>query len=530
MDKKKLVNLVPVAGGALLVKNQLDSGNLTGRELVFHNTNKKNEDGIKRKGILKTRSYDKDNITHKGLKGSVRVKDMGGLTYVGRNRMPALGVGYQAALHDSKDPSSKNHNNLIGALHDRTTLKAKVPSWRMHTTANPELMGTKDGKEYTKIVLDRQRKRTGKEPSVSDKIVARVSADIMHRNLGPKNTHTFKESIKPTYIKGSPKYKRADKDEVLDYIKNNPGRFAKGVGATALGTGAIALGLTKMAKEDYVTELEKQASVNIPMSLLGAGLIATSGDKILGKKRLYQGTSKENWEKIKSEGLKANMGGTGASKAVGNSAYQKNSEGKVHLTAMRPVANTYASVNTPEIKQLKHDIAEMKAKRFNIKVKQGEPGKSEVEYKLRRGYHKPNIEKIRNMENELRELNIKQRNNPINVFIDPRINTDGKTLRVNMDYNDWKHNMEQDREGVMFKKQINKLKGKNNPLIKNMAARGAIDVPIESISGSDATMKDRVKHTINELPDYIKGNPLRFTSGLASAGGGAYLLKKGLIR
>lgn len=522
-----ILNTALILGGGSIIKNQIDKGNLTGRELVYHNTDKDNLDSIKDKGILKTKSYDKNNITHKGLKGSVKTKDMGGLTYVGRNPIPALGVGLSSAVFHSKDSQNKYYNHLFKAINNRTTIEAKIPSWKMETTTNPELMGTNNGNEYSDIILDRYKKRTGKDPSALKRIESRISAEIMHKNLGPKNTHTLKESIKPFYIKDSPKYKRADKEEILDYIRNNPKRFIRGVGASSVGAGLIGLGLKKISSIKYKDLIEKQASINIPLSILGASVVMNSKDKLLGKKTLYQGTSKENWGSIKKDGLKADFGGTGASKSVGNSAYQKNSKGKIHLTAMRPIANTYASVNTPEISKLKDDIANFKNKRMNIKVHQGEPGKSKIEYKLKRGYHKPNVDKIKSMEEKLRGMNIKQRNDLINVLINPSIKTDGKTIKINMDYDDWKNKMTQDREGVMFKKQINKLRGDNNPLIKNMAAKGNFDVPIENISGSDASVKDKFKHTLDSMPNYIKNNPDRFARGLIEAGLGALILKKG---
>lgn len=525
---KNILNTILILSGGGIIKGQIDKGNLTGRELVYHNTDKSNLDSIKNKGILKIKSYDKDNITHKGLKGSVKTKDMGGLTYVGRNPIPALGVGLSSAVFHSRDSNSKYHNHLLKAINNRVTIEAKIPSWKMKTTVNPELMGTNNGKEYSDIVLDRYKKRTGKDPNVLKRIESRISAEVMHKNLGPKNTHTLKDSIKPSYIKNSSKYKRADKEEILDYIKNNPKRFIEGMGTSGLGIGLIGLGLRKISSIKYKNFIEKQASINIPLSILGASIVINSKDKLLGKKTLYQGTSKENWDNIKKDGIKADFGGTGASKSVGNSAYQKNSEGKIHLTAVRPIANTYASVNTPEINKLKDDIVDFKNKRMNIKVHQGEPGKSEIEYKLKRGYHKPNVDKIKSMEKKLRGMNIKQRNDLVNVLVNPSIKTDGKTIKVNMDYDDWKNKMTQDREGVMLKKQVNKLRGNNNPLIKNMAAKGDFDIPIENISGSDASVKDKFKHTLDSMPNYIKNNPERFAHGLIEGGLGALILRKGL--
>ena len=116
-----------------------------------------------------------------------------------------------------------------------------------------------------------------------------------------------------------------------------------------------------------------------------------------------------------------------------------------------------------------------------------------------------------------------------NVMLNPSIDTDGKTVKVNLDYNKWKNHMEQDREGVMFKKQVNsKLRGDNNPLVKHMAARGNINVLPEEIAGSNATLSEKARHTLSQLPGYVKENPLRFGSGLATAGAGTAMLANAL--
>ena len=56
-----------ILGGGALIKRELDKGNLTGRELVYHSTNKRNVDSIKEKGVLASKASDKNNITHQAL-------------------------------------------------------------------------------------------------------------------------------------------------------------------------------------------------------------------------------------------------------------------------------------------------------------------------------------------------------------------------------------------------------------------------------------------------------------------------------
>lgn len=537
------IGLAATIGGAAMVNKQFNNGNLTGREKVYHNTNKKNVDSIKANGLLASKALDSNNLTHSASGDFLSDEDMAGLTYVARKRTPAIGVMLASANRDAANPESKNYRNEFKAIADRKTLVADIPIWKMQTVANPELQGANNAKELEKILKNRWHQRIDKNygDSLSTRLVRKpgssVSAKILkgsiYDQLGPKGTHVIKGDVSPEYIRGSEKYRKADIDEIKEYIQANPDKFKRGVlkagvgsAISAAGVASLISGIKKVSNQEE-NEIEKIAKVTpeaIKKGALGAALLVGSRDLVTGKKTLYQGTSKENWDRIKSEGLKANKGGTGASKSVGNSAYQKNSQGKVHLTAMRPVANIYASANTPEISSKREEIQALKDRMLNLTVEQGEPGKSVVNYKLKRGYHKRQVDKIRAMEQQLRDMNIRQGKNPINTFVDPSILTDGKTIKVKLDYDKWKSHMEQDREGVMYKRYINKLPGNNNPIIKNMAARGSIDVPIEEISGSDASSKDKIKHTLSNLPSYIKNNPGRFAAGLGGSAIGSKLL------
>lgn len=529
--------------GVALAKKQFDDGNITGREKVYHNTNKKNVASILENGLLASKALDKNNLTHSASGDFLTDEDMEGLTYVARKRSPAIGVMLASANRDAANPDSKNYKNKAGAIMDRKTLVADLPVWKMKTVDNPELQGASNSRELEKILKDRWHRRIDKNygDSISTRLIRKpgsaVSAKVLrgsiYDQLGPNGTHVVKGDISPKYIRGSKKYKKADKDEIKEFIKSNPDKFKKGLAGVGVGSAVSAAGLLgvvsglKKVSSDDELGMEKWAKINnsaLAKAALGSALIVGSKDLVTGKKTLYQGTSRENWDRIKHEGLKADKGGTGASKSVGNSAYQKNSEGKVHLTAMRPVANIYASANTPEIKAKREELQYLKDKMLNLSVKQGEPGKSVVDYKLRRGYHKRQVDKIKALENELRGMNLKQNRNPVNVFISPSVLTEGKTIKVKMPYDKWKNEMEQDREGVMYKKYVNKLSGDNNPVIKNMAARGHIDIPIEEIVGSEAPLKDKVKHTTSNMPSYISNNPARFGLGTVAAATGGKLL------
>lgn len=549
MEKKASINPLTLAGatgltlGAAQIGKEFKKGNLTGRETVYHNTDRRNVRSIKQNGILASKALDKDNLTHKGLSDIVSDDELAGLTYVARHKLPAIGIGATSAIYDTSNKHSLNYTDIINALSDRKTIKANIPSWKMKIVDNPELRGAKSAKEF-RPHLKHRISRSGPSGTIGStlyrplsEVGSRLYSGVMYNSLGRKGTHTIKGDVAPEYIKGSSHYKPISREEIEDYISKNPRRFTDSLMRTGAGLGAMtggALMLTKglRKKASECDDIEKQAGIksSIAKGTLGAALLAGSADAILGKKTLYHGTSKENWEKIKEQGLRSQHGGTGASKSVGNNAYQKNSENKVHLTGLRPVANIYASSNTPEIKQTREDLAEFKDKVFDVMVHQGPPGKSKVDYKLKKGRQKVYQELVKYKEDELRRMNMEQRTLK-NVLIDPSINTDGKTVKVKMDYNKWKHNMEQDREGVMLKKQVNKhLKGNNNPIVKHIAARGNVDILPEEIVDSNVGLSEKAKHTLNNLPGYIKENPLRFGAGVTSAGTGAALLASALRR
>lgn len=551
MGKIRFRDVAKLSAGALLVNSQIKNGNLTGRERVYHNTDRENVESIKRNGILSAKALDPNNLTHSASGDFLTDEDMAGLTYVARKRSPALGVAIATGNRKINNPESEYYKDPLGAYLSRKTVKADIPSWKMEMVDNPELGGAKNQHELKKVLSNRWRQRADKKygNSIANKIIispalsisANLSGSSIYDQLGPKGTYTVKGDINPEYIVGSDKYKLPDKEELSAYINANKNRFAAGAGLSLAGVALAGNGIANMAKplikkaDDYKYEIEKSASLpaNIAIGALGTGLVLGSNNALIGKKTLYQGTSQEAWDKIKSEGIKAQYGGSGASKAVGNSAYQKNSQGKIHLTAVRPIANVYASANTPEIKAKKEELQALKDRALNIQVQQGAPGKSVVEYKLRRGHHRDKVERVKQMENELKEMNMREASNLVNTLVSPSIRTEGKTVKVKMSYNDWKNNMEQDREGVMYKRHVNKLKGDNNPIIKNMAARGSIDVPIEEIVGSDAPLSDRIGHTAKMLPGYIKENPVRFSAGALGTAVGAKLVGdsiKGVVK
>lgn len=84
----------------------------------------------------------------------------------------------------------------------------------------------------------------------------------------------------------------------------------------------------------------------------GTALGLGSKNLITGHKRLYHGTSKDSWKKIKEEGLKASKGGNpkgagGSVEGMGSEYkkhFQGNSKGKVHVTRSRGIAHFFGDI------------------------------------------------------------------------------------------------------------------------------------------------------------------------------------------
>jgi hypothetical protein len=74
-----------------------------------------------------------------------------------------------------------------------------------------------------------------------------------------RDTKVIEGDIATKYIKGSKDYRRTSAKEFKEFVKANPKRFAKGVGATALGVGiagASLYGAKKMI--DRHREMQKK--------------------------------------------------------------------------------------------------------------------------------------------------------------------------------------------------------------------------------------------------------------------------------
>lgn len=241
-------------------------------------------------------------------------------------------------------------------------------------------------------------------------------------------------------------------------------------------------------KEASSKQKDNDTSKNIESGVLGAGMIHSSKDRLLGQKTLYHGTSDKNWEGIKKEGLKANKGGSGAASFVDNQYFMDNSKNKVHVTGSKLKARMYSG--------------------------------------LEKATKKVDMDNIENVSGLFKEV-FKKENK-------------GKIAKIKMNYDKYKSmEIDPDEVGGGIMEDIGgKLKSQRakkilEPIARHQAARGNIDVGKDEIVGLHKTSK-RLKNQMKYLPKYIKNNKARFGTGVALAGTGTALagkaVKDGVIK
>lgn len=199
----------------MTAKQQMDQGNLTGREKLFHGTAKENVDSILREGILKEKANDPNAFARLGLSKIKKVTpdQLNDKVYMSKNPYISAIVNEARSKRLGKDTPSE-------------ILEGRVPAWKMKTGENPELFGSKNFKEYYDEVSK------AKEP------FSKAEYKANYTFVGPHGTKVFEENIPPEYLKKSPLYQKISAGEVRDFITHNKGRFGTGVGAV-VGAGAI---------------------------------------------------------------------------------------------------------------------------------------------------------------------------------------------------------------------------------------------------------------------------------------------------
>lgn len=273
-DDKMIAGAAVGGSGAALAKHTYDRGNITGRETLYHNTRKENVDSIKKNGLKGSMAIDKDKAFTPDLLNHIDKDELNNKVYFGRKKSVADGVGSTAQIHDMK--------NGKGA-HSRETLKAKVPTWKMKEVDNPELLGSKNGREWAEKFVENKRnklKKDGLSSEEIDLVMPKSNKDnpslimqgnVAHKQLGRKGTAVIEGDVAGKYFKGHKGYQRATLKEVGEFIKNNPKRFAKGVAQAGAGAALIGAG-GKIVYDAYKQHKQEKANKIANIILEEAGL------------------------------------------------------------------------------------------------------------------------------------------------------------------------------------------------------------------------------------------------------------------
>lgn len=204
-------------------------------------------------------------------------------------------------------------------------------------------------------------------------------------------------------------------------------------------------------------------------ALAGATAAAPiAAPRLLGTKRIYHGTTKDNWENIKHEGLRHELGGSNGASQTSESLEQ--SKGMTHLTAKRSIGNYHANFS---------DMPQDELMRLNLRARFGE----------------------------------------VNELFDKPKNGIGHVLSGHIPFEKWQQ-MEID---PIYNEDF--LRPNNNKfevaLMRDQAVRGPVDVLPVELDGTGVPMAERLKYFGEKFPDYVKKFPGRFALGAGTLGVGA---------
>lgn len=261
-------------------------------------------------------------------------------------------------------------------------------------------------------------------------------------------------------------------------------------------------GLVKIANEQQEKNHWGDAA------LAGGGGIATlnAKDRILGRKTLYHGTSKDNAAKIKQEGFKLSNGLGGASEALGEEQFIDNSKGLIHMTPQRGIANGFAMVaDDPKLKEMKTTINGLLAQLEVARLKSVPVSEFADHVEKRTDLQRQIASGKRDAFDHSSKLLIR------GIITPPQLSA-GETLKMSVPYGDFRA-MQPDPD--MFPDVDEKI-------VRQLAVRTDTPPGLEYIKGSvdDIGRAGRLKESLQLMPDYIKAHPGRFGTGVGLAGAG----------
>lgn len=227
-----------IVGGADLARKAFASGDITGRETLYHGTLDDVVDTIKDQGVKASRA---GATTHTHV-----LRDLDPQMYeasLGKSYfMPTKGEG---ALYATQANLMKEHGYyspqqiditegekelLRRKISGKGVVKVNAPTWRMQSVVNPEAAMPYAEWRYNNYE---------KNPFVLD-FSTEAQKKKTYNNL--RRARVFEGDMPAEYVVGSSKYHRLTPKELIEYAKANKLRFAKGLGKLTAGTGFAGLG------------------------------------------------------------------------------------------------------------------------------------------------------------------------------------------------------------------------------------------------------------------------------------------------
>jgi hypothetical protein len=192
---------------------------LDGMERVYHGTTKDNANAIRQQGIRADKAGTGNSSLNANLARRIGEENVKGKVYATRNLLNAATYGYQES----------------GDLKNIGLVKGKIPyrdlqSGKLKRVPNPELRGLN---------------RDEWVDTVKNEVLFAPPDNVLKQNykeLDAPNTLVIEGDLPTQYIKGSSNFKGQNLSGVADYIKNNPGRFSKGLGVAGLGVAGLGAG------------------------------------------------------------------------------------------------------------------------------------------------------------------------------------------------------------------------------------------------------------------------------------------------
>lgn len=236
--KERVAGGVTTLVGAGLASDQYHRGHLTGRETLYHGSSldrlkKIREEGLKPNqsgGISEQVGLDKHN------------KD---LVFAEKRKSNAKAYG---AAQEGIDKGTLKATDMtqrlkitlqskIPGMHRNNAVRIDLPTWKQEFTprTNPEF------KKLMKTPNWRlQALMQGMRPESFKKVMFNELQRQVHVNRGA-------QGIGAEFIRGSGSYKGNSLNEISQYIKANPKRFAAGAGKALAGAGIVGAGAAILA-------------------------------------------------------------------------------------------------------------------------------------------------------------------------------------------------------------------------------------------------------------------------------------------